>query len=205
MAKQFIANRSGQTPTLDEVPNETIKIYATEAALDADLANLEENEIVATDEDNNTASGTQYPVDIVQEDNMHAVTSNAVAEQMDWEKIPSNKVSFTIDTSGTTTTFGVELQHCYRNRNLLKLSFTITPTATIPAPSGNGNMRFFIDIDGVEFSEKSNESVATFVGDRIHLMSLNYITGTPDRYRATIRYSSTVSTASFTYAFIVAI
>lgn len=80
MAKQFLANRSGQTPTLDEVPNETIKIYATEADLDADLANLEENEIVATDEDNNPASGTQYPVDVVQEDNMNAVTSNAVYE-----------------------------------------------------------------------------------------------------------------------------
>ena len=78
MAKQFLANRSGQTPTLDEVPNETIKIYPTEAALDNDLANLEENEIVATDEDNNPASGTQYPVDVVQDGNMHAVTSNAV-------------------------------------------------------------------------------------------------------------------------------
>ena len=78
MAKQFLANRSGQTPTLDEVPNETIKIYPTEAALDADLANLEEDEIVATDEDNNPASGTQYPVDVVQDGNMHAVTSNAV-------------------------------------------------------------------------------------------------------------------------------
>lgn len=78
MAKQFLANRSGQNPTLDEVPNETIKIYPTEADLDADLANLEENEIVATDEDNNPASGTQYPVDVVEEDNMNAVTSNAV-------------------------------------------------------------------------------------------------------------------------------
>ena len=78
MAKQFLANRSGQTPTLDEVPNETIKIYPTEADLDADLANLEENEIVATDEDNNPASGTQYPVDVVQDGNMNAVTSNAV-------------------------------------------------------------------------------------------------------------------------------
>jgi hypothetical protein len=80
MAKQFLANRSGQTPTLDEAPNETIKIYPTEAALDADLANLEENEIVATEEDNNPASSTQYPVDVVQDGNMHAVTSNAVAD-----------------------------------------------------------------------------------------------------------------------------
>ena len=80
MAKQFLANRSGQNPTLDEVPNETIKIYPTEADLDADLANLEENEIVATDEDNNPASGTQYPIDVVQDGNMNAVTSNAVAK-----------------------------------------------------------------------------------------------------------------------------
>lgn len=84
MAKQFIANRSGQTPTLDEVPNETIKIYTTEADLDADLANLEENEIVATDEDNNPQAGTQYPVDVVQDGNMNAVTSNAVAESLSY-------------------------------------------------------------------------------------------------------------------------
>ena len=48
MAKQFLANRSGQTPTLDEVPNEVIKIYDDKAAADLDLANIEENEIVAT-------------------------------------------------------------------------------------------------------------------------------------------------------------
>ena len=48
MAKQFLANRSGQTPTLDEVPNEVIKIYNDKAAADLDIANIEENEIVAT-------------------------------------------------------------------------------------------------------------------------------------------------------------
>lgn len=97
MAKQFLANRSGQNPTLDEVPNETIKIYPTEADLDADLANLEENEIVATDEDNNPASGTQYPVDVVQEDNMNAVTSNAVAESLSYSTTEQKTGGYWID------------------------------------------------------------------------------------------------------------
>ena len=78
MAKEFYTSGIGSAQTLSPSDESKIKIYPTEAALDADLANLEEDEIVATDEDNNPASGTQYPVDVVQDGNMHAVTSNAV-------------------------------------------------------------------------------------------------------------------------------
>ena len=78
MAKEFYTSGIGSAQTLNPSDESKIKIYPTEAALDADLANLEEGEIVATDEDNNPASGTQYPVDVVQDGNMNAVTSNAV-------------------------------------------------------------------------------------------------------------------------------
>ena len=78
MAKEFYTSGIGSAQTLNPSDESKIKIYPTEADLDADLANLEEDEIVATDEDNNPASSTQYPVDIVQDGNMNAVTSNAV-------------------------------------------------------------------------------------------------------------------------------
>ena len=46
--KQLIVNRSGTTPVMEEVPTEKVKVYATEAAVIADLANIAEGEIVAT-------------------------------------------------------------------------------------------------------------------------------------------------------------
>ena len=153
MAKQFLANRSGQTPTLDEVPNETIKIYPTEAALDADLANLEEDEIVATDEDNNHASGTQYPVDIVQDGNMHAVTSNAVAGYAS-----SKTVDVTYSGTDTTHYFATARWHIFEINGLCILSGynttskSVTPTwQNLPKPSGYTTLRIlFADayIDG---------------------------------------------------------
>jgi len=48
--KQFVANRSGATPTLDVVNNTKVKVYTNEAAIDADLANLRVGQIVGTTE-----------------------------------------------------------------------------------------------------------------------------------------------------------
>ena len=49
--KQLIVNRSGTTPVMEEVPTEKVKVYATEAAVIADLANIAEGEIVATSDE----------------------------------------------------------------------------------------------------------------------------------------------------------
>lgn len=50
--KQFIVNRhtTPSTPALDEVPNEKIRVFANETALDAALSSLDEDEIVATED-----------------------------------------------------------------------------------------------------------------------------------------------------------
>lgn len=81
MAKQFLANRSGQTPTLDEVPNEVIKIYNDKAAADLDIANIEENEIVATKA--GESEGVVEVVDTVEENNPNAVSSGAVYDYIE--------------------------------------------------------------------------------------------------------------------------
>lgn len=53
-----------------------IPLYETKAAAEADIANLSDGQIIATkDEGNENAK----PVDVVESGNMHAVTSNAVA------------------------------------------------------------------------------------------------------------------------------
>jgi hypothetical protein len=77
--KQFIVDRhtTPNTPKMDEVPNEKIPIYDSLADAEADLANLEVGQIGATSD---TGSELSAPTDTVQSGNMHAVTSNAVAE-----------------------------------------------------------------------------------------------------------------------------
>ena len=78
--KQFIVDRhtTPNTPTLEQVPTEKIPVYEDMDAAATDLANLAENQIIAT---HDTGSELSAPVDTVQSGNMHAVTSNAVANK----------------------------------------------------------------------------------------------------------------------------
>lgn len=77
MSKTFRTVGSGSTQTLESIENNKIPIYETKAAAEADIANLSDGQIIATkDEGNENAK----PVDVVESGNMHAVTSNAVAE-----------------------------------------------------------------------------------------------------------------------------
>ena len=46
--KEYIVNRSGQTPALEEVPTEKEKVYADLASAEADIANIAENEFIDT-------------------------------------------------------------------------------------------------------------------------------------------------------------
>ena len=73
--KTFRTVGSGSTQTLEKIENNKIPIYETKAAAEADIANLTDGQIIATkDEGNENAK----PVDVVENGNMHAVTSNAV-------------------------------------------------------------------------------------------------------------------------------
>lgn len=50
MSKVFIQNGTGSTATLENAHNEKVPVYDTLADAEADLANLEENQIIATNE-----------------------------------------------------------------------------------------------------------------------------------------------------------
>ena len=79
MSKTFRTVGSGSTQTLESIENNKIPIYETKAAAEADLANLTDGQIIGTkDEGNENAK----PVDVVEKGNMHAVTSNAVANAL---------------------------------------------------------------------------------------------------------------------------
>ena len=70
----------GASQTTTNAQDEKIPVYETKTAAETDLANLEVGQIIATKDEGNELSN---PVDVVQDGNMHAVTSNAVAEAVD--------------------------------------------------------------------------------------------------------------------------
>lgn len=89
--KTFRTVGSGNTQTIEPIENNKIPVYETKAAAEDDIANLSDGQIIATkDEGNENAK----PVDVVQDGNMHAVTSNAVAT------VTSSKIGF---ISGNST------------------------------------------------------------------------------------------------------
>ena len=67
----------GASQTTTNAQDEKIPVYETIDAASADLVNLEVGQIVAT---NDKGGELSNPVDVVQDGNMHAVTSNAVAD-----------------------------------------------------------------------------------------------------------------------------
>lgn len=76
--KTFATNGTGSQQTLTELDSEKIPVYDTLEDAESDLANLAENQIIAT---HDTGSELSAPVDTVQSGNMHAATSNAVARE----------------------------------------------------------------------------------------------------------------------------
>lgn len=77
--KQYIVDRhtDPSNPSLVPVPSERIPVYDTKAEMESDLANLGENEFVMTKD---TGEELSDPVNVVEEGNLNAVTSNAVAQ-----------------------------------------------------------------------------------------------------------------------------
>ena len=75
--KTFRTVGSGASQTLEKIENNKIPVYETKAAAEADIANLSDGQIIGTKDEGNELPN---PVDVVEKGNMHAVTSNAVAE-----------------------------------------------------------------------------------------------------------------------------
>ena len=93
--KTFRTVGSGNTQTIEPIENNKIPIYETKTAAENDLANLEVGQIIATNDEGNELSN---PVDVVQDGNMHAVTSNAVADFA----FDKSKIRMGVITGGTS-------------------------------------------------------------------------------------------------------
>ena len=79
--KTFRTTGTGSEQTLSEIESDKIPIYPSVQDIESDLANLEEGQIVATPD---TGNEVAQPVDVVEKDNLHAVTSNAVSESLSY-------------------------------------------------------------------------------------------------------------------------
>ena len=79
--KTFRTVGSGSTQTIEPIENNKIPVYETKTAAENDIANLEVGQIIATNDEGNELSN---PVDVVQDGNMHAITSNAVADGLSY-------------------------------------------------------------------------------------------------------------------------
>ena len=82
--KTFYTDGTGSQQTLNDSQTEKVVVYDTINDAEADLANLAEGQIIATkDED---FEGNAVPVNEVTVNNMHSVTSNAVAESLSYSE-----------------------------------------------------------------------------------------------------------------------
>lgn len=75
--KTFTTSGTGSQQTLSPIETDKIPVYDSVTDAEADLANLSVGQIVATKD---TGTELSQPVDVVEEGNLHAVTSNAVFE-----------------------------------------------------------------------------------------------------------------------------
>ena len=117
--KTFSTSGTGSGQTLSEIESEKIPVYNSVADAEADLANLEEGQIVVTKD---TGSELSQPEYVVEEDNLHAVTSNAVAEAIGGKKLKFIYDTYTIsdgyirlDPQMTTNNYEVIAQNIYKS------------------------------------------------------------------------------------------
>ena len=147
--KTFRTVGSGSTQTIESIENNKIPVYETKTAAEADLSNLEVGQIIATKDEGNELSN---PVDVVQDGNMHAVTSNAVAERLKWTLLAVLNISESVQIP---TCNEILLAHQDSSDNVYSCNFVY------------GNTGFFstggFSVDGeVPYVTVDSENVLTF-------------------------------------------
>ena len=159
MAKTFYTNGTGSQQTLTPSQNEKVAVYDTIADAEADLANLEAGQIVATPD---TGDENAQPVDVIQAGNMHAVTSNAVATS---NAMPVDSV--TVDNLHSVTSNAVA-RALLLKAGIETGDFSLTfPRSTVQRVSGS-----YVKIGSIVFANLLVNVTATTAGnDYVNLPS----------------------------------
>ena len=121
MAKEFYTSGIGSVQTLNPSDESKIKIYNDKAAAQADISNIEENEIIATKA--GESEGVVEVVDTVEENNPNAVSSGAVYDSC--LRFP-DYARGNLFTSSTATNTYTATEDCFIQAILVSASETIT-------------------------------------------------------------------------------
>ena len=169
--KTFRTVGSGSTQTIEPIENNKIPVYETKTAAENDLANLEVGQIVATKDEGNELSN---PVDVVQDGNMHAVTSNAVASALENKRTinPATNIDFLITKNNEVNFYKLPLDTISIEgikSALITYGFSAVPTGT--------SIIEFIGSGGQSFTVILSHSGASYFGGIVitYYFPLTYI------------------------------
>lgn len=150
--KSYVTSGTGSQQTLTGSQDEKVAVYQTLADAEADLANLEAGQIVATPD---TGDENAQPVDAVTDGDMHAVTSNAVFD------------TYAVISASSTVITGKPISQ----RSVIKIMFTsaISGSDTTTAMS--------ISYNGTSYPVKvgKNGSLANFTASEISSGTYRYL------------------------------
>lgn len=152
MAKQFYTTGEGAQQVLTPADQSKIKVYDDKAAAQADISNIEENEIIATKA--GESEGVVEVVDTVEENNPNAVSSGAVYDYVN-TKLPDYNNITTVVTATTSTSSSTSVNYTveksgwhllqltgYSGSSTIgtaRLTFVNNDTYVITSVSSNGN------------------------------------------------------------------
>ena len=161
----------GASQTTTNAQDEKIPVYETKTAAENDLANLEVGQIVATKDEGNEFSN---PVDVVQDGNMHAVTSNAVASALENKRTinPATNIDFLITKNNEVNFYKLPLDTISIEgikSALITYGFSAVPTGT--------SIIEFIGSGGQSFTVILSHSGASYFGGIVitYYFPLTYI------------------------------
>lgn len=154
--KQFVADRhtTPGTATLEPVNIPKVPVYDTAADVEADLTNLNQNQIFLTSD---TGNEKAQPVDKVEEGNLHAVTSDAVAESLSYsteETLTGGKwidgkpiYKKTIELGTLPINTNKQVNHNITNLSkIIEIKGIAVSTTYLPLPRSQSTQNLNIDI-----------------------------------------------------------
>ena len=160
----------GASQTTTNAQDEKIPVYETKTAAENDLANLEVGQIVATKDEGNELSN---PVDVVQDGNMHAVTSNAVAESLCTISTPpfdSNYILWAREIYNPITKVVTILARVRHDTSPILGQNLVTPIH-------KGNNDFYPDVD-VKISKYYDKNFRILLRGELYNLQIDGITDT---------------------------
>lgn len=172
--KTFRTTGTGNEQTLSEIESDKIPIYPSVQDIEDDLANLEEGQIVGTPD---TGNEVAQPVDVVEKDNLHAVTSNAVSESLSYST-----------TEQKTGGYWIDGKPIYR-RVIDYGTLPNNTSKTVDSPIDN--LDYIVSLKGIAKSNEASQLPLPHAGSTFILLSFTGYT-TPQKFLTATNWDARV-------------